>query len=64
MGTRRCALESFRDGRLIDGLVCRMTIGRLALMGIAGCQIFSNEDTEAAITEDDVLAAWFFTSNN
>jgi hypothetical protein len=56
----RCALESFRDGRIIDGLVCRMTIGRLALMGAAGCKIFSS-DNGTEIDENDVLVAWWFT---
>jgi hypothetical protein len=60
VGVRRCALESFRDGRLIDGLACRMTMGRLALMGVANCKIFSSDD-DVELTEDDVIEAWWFT---
>lgn len=60
VGRRRCALESFRDGRIIDGYNCRLTIGRLALMGIAECKIFSCA-TDVELSGDDVLAAWWFT---
>jgi len=52
-------LECFRDGRIICGLVCRLTIGRLALMNVAGCRIFSGK--EELPDESDVLKALYFT---
>ena len=60
VGRKCCALESFRDGRMIDGYACRLTLGRLALMGLAECRIFSDDDKEG-LTEYDVLKAWWFT---
>jgi len=53
-------IEPLRDGRIIDGYACRMTIGRLALIEASGCKLFCGTESDT-VSEFDVFLAFWMT---
>lgn len=46
-------LSSLRDGIVIDGIICRLTIGSLTLLQIANNEIFFSDDVDTDKPLDD-----------
>jgi len=58
MSDTRPLLSCFRDGRIIEGHLCRFTIGTMMLMQVSGNVIFGGSEDEE-ITNADILEALY-----
>ena len=57
------SLELFRDGIIIKDHVCRLTLGKFALLHIAGNRLFDARAGKAAVTTYDVFEALYMLAD-